>query len=292
MSVVTSFLMGGLGNQLFQIFTTIAYGIRFGRKVVLPYSETLTTGVPRNTYWNDFLSSLKMVTTFNEHNGYSNNDLARFVQYREQGHHYSELANVQNKEISLFGYFQSPLYFEKEKETIFSMIRLSDSKNKTSNMYPQYHCVNSISMHFRLGDYKHKQDYHPILPYDYYYNSLLHIVKNTDSSKSITVLYFCEKEDNDTVSRTILTLSAHFPDISFEKVDDTIDDWCQMLTMSNCDHNIIANSSFSWWGGYFNKNPDKMVCYPSLWFGPAASNNDTRSMFPADWSKISVEKID
>jgi len=292
MSVVSSFLMGGLGNQLFQIFAAISYGIRFGRKIVLPYSETLNTGIARRTYWDDFLSSIKMITTFNERNGYSNNDLAKFVQYREQGHHYSELANVQNKEISLFGYFQSPLYFEKEKETIFSIIRLSDSKNKTNDKYPQYHCIDSISMHFRLGDYKHQQDYHPVLPYDYYYNSLLHIVKNIDITKRMTVLYFCEKEDNDTVLKTISRLSDCFPDITFVKVDDTIEDWQQMLIMSNCDHNIIANSSFSWWGAYFNKNPDKIICYPSLWFGPAASNNNTSSMFPVEWSKISVEKID
>ena len=51
------------------------------------------------------------------------------------------------------------------------------------------------------------------------------------------------------------------------KVDDNIPDWKQMLIMANCDANIIANSTFSWWGAYFNKNPKKIVCYPNVWFG-------------------------
>ena len=282
---VTVYLMGGLGNQLFQIFAALAYGIRYKRKVVLPYSEVLTTGIARNTYWDSFLSSLKTFTTYNNKIGYTNNDLNRFVQYRESGHHYSEIANVQNNEILLFGYFQSPLYFDSEKETIFSMIELLDSKLNVLKEYPQYSPFNSIniSMHFRLGDYKEKQDYHPILPYSYYHDSLSHISRNIIKC---TVFYFCEKEDNEEVSVTIRELSKDFSEVLFVKVDDTIDDWKQMLIMSNCHHNIIANSSFSWWGAYFNNDDDKIVCYPSLWFGPAASNNNTSTMFPMDWKKI------
>ena len=288
MSTVSVYLMGGLGNQLFQIFAALAYGIRFKRKIVLPYSEVLTTGIARNTYWDSFLASLKTFTTFNNKNGYTNQDFNRFVQYRESGHHYSEIANVQNNEILVFGYFQSPLYFDSEKETIFSLIKLLDSKLNVLKEYPQYSPFNSIniSMHFRLGDYKEKQDYHPILPYSYYHNSLAHILMNIDVTKKANIFYFCEKEDNDTVSQMIDDLNKVFNGFFFVKVDDTIEDWKQMLIMSNCHHNIIANSSFSWWGAYFNNDDDKIVCYPSLWFGPAASKNNTSTMFPMEWKSI------
>ena len=58
--------------------------------------------------------------------------------------------------------------------------------------------------------------------------------------------------------------------------------------MSLCQHNIVANSSFSWWGAYFNQNPSKIVTYPSKWFGPAHGNNKTDDLFPESWVKINI----
>ena len=55
--------------------------------------------------------------------------------------------------------------------------------------------------------------------------------------------------------------------------------------MSLCEHNIIANSTFSWWGAYFNTNVNKIVCYPSLWFGKNCNNN-VKDLFPEKWIKI------
>jgi hypothetical protein len=60
-----------------------------------------------------------------------------------------------------------------------------------------------------------------------------------------------------------------------------------MLLMSLCHHNIIANSSFSWWSAYFNSWEDKIVCYPSVWFGEVAKNN-TKDLCPPEWVKINV----
>ena len=284
MSFISCYLMGGLGNQLFQIFTTIAYGIRSKRKIIFPYSETLDSGKIRNTYWNTFLSSLKTMTTF----GTSNERLSHFVQYHESTHHYNEIPMLQNKEFLLFGYFQSHKYFESEKETIFSLIRLSESRKKIvdefSEYFPENTCV--VSMHFRLGDYKNMLQNHPILPSIYYEKALMHILMHSNNHNPVNVLYFCEKEDNDVVSDIIQQFSIFYTGFKFIKVNDHIEDWKQMLLMSNCHHNIIANSSFSWWGAYFNDNPDKIVCYPSLWFGPALSDKKVHDMFPNEWNKI------
>ena len=70
------------------------------------------------------------------------------------------------------------------------------------------------------------------------------------------------------------------------KVKDDIPDWKQLLIMSICHHNIIANSTFSWWGAYFNTNPTKLVCYPNAWFGIKKQNYIMNDLFPENWKKI------
>ena len=55
--------------------------------------------------------------------------------------------------------------------------------------------------------------------------------------------------------------------------------------MSLCDHNIIANSSFSWWGAWLNQNKDKKIIAPKLWFG-SAKKVDTKDIIPIDWIVI------
>jgi hypothetical protein len=69
-----------------------------------------------------------------------------------------------------------------------------------------------------------------------------------------------------------------------------MDDYEQMLLMSSCRHNVIANSTFSWWGSYLGNTTKKIVCYPSLWFGVKLKQKDTKDLFPPEWTKITVEE--
>jgi hypothetical protein len=72
------------------------------------------------------------------------------------------------------------------------------------------------------------------------------------------------------------------------RADSKLSDWEQLLLMSLCEHNIIANSTFSWWSGYFNTNQNKIICYPSQWFGPNIVHC-TSDLFPKNWFKIIIE---
>ena len=208
---------------------------------------------------------------------------------KENGFKYNDIptVNLFNKNVMLYGYFQSYKYFQNYYEPICRMIKLDDMKEniiKKYNINPNY-LNNSISMHFRLGDYKIVSDFHPIMPYEYYKKSLSHFKNITDSNHDLNILFFCEDEDIDIVTNTINKLQNDFPNYTFERKYSHLEDWEQMLLMSLCAHNIIANSSFSWWAAYFNSNVDKIVCYPSVWFGEKA-NIDTSDLCPKKWKKI------
>lgn len=73
------------------------------------------------------------------------------------------------------------------------------------------------------------------------------------------------------------------PNIEFLSCRENLGDWKQMLLMSCCSHNILANSTFSWWGAYLNNNPDKMVIYPNKWIN---THSEFKDLFPENWNKI------
>ena len=287
--MITCFLQGGLGNQLFQIFTTLVYGFKQNRKVVFTYSSILTSGMDRPTYWENFLISLQMFTNLNPNFNLTNDDILNFPCYFENGYPWQPFPTIGvDENIQLRGYFQTAKYFDDYRSTIFKMIRLTQQKNTIMDNYKEYFSgeKHTISMHFRLGDYKSKQQYHPIIGFEYYQNAIKHIL-SMRTKEYYRILYFCEAEDNDIIYGHIQNLQNMYSNIEFIKVDDKIEDWKQMLIMSCCSDNIIPNSTFSWWGAYFNENTDKIVCYPCLWFGPYIVE-DLRDMFPDEWYKITL----
>jgi hypothetical protein len=274
--------MGGLGNQLFQIFATISYAIKHKERFNFLYSEMLGSRV---TYWNTFLINLKSFTHLN---------LSNVKIIKEQVFHYQDILSpnlienngvMQKENIKLYGYFQSYKYFQDYYDTISKLIKLEKQKERVIYKYIQNY-KSMVSMHFRLGDYKLLQEFHPIMKIEYYKNSIEHIVEKTNN-KNLKILYFSEKKDATLVDETINNLKNLFPDCIFIKAFDYAEDWEQMLMMSLCSHNIIANSTFSWWSAYFNSNKDKIVCYPAVWFGPRLIDvNNTRDLFPDGWIKI------
>jgi hypothetical protein len=136
-------------------------------------------------------------------------------------------------------------------------------------------------MHFRLGDYKYINKGTNVLPVQYYVNSLAHITSEFPNNL-FTVIYFCEDEDLNKVVNNISILQSQFPMCDFLYINQTetnFCDWEQMVIMSICDHNIIANSTFSWWGAYMNKSPNNIVCYPS-------QKTDSKDLYLPRWTNI------
>ena len=133
-------LMGGLGNQLFQIFTTISYAIHHKQPFKFLYKDFLDK---RPTYWNTFLSSLKIFTV---------KQLPLMTIIEENGFQYQSLPVPLNGENSMLrGYFQSYKYFENFLNTLVKLIKLEEQKTTIKDKYAHDY-DNIVSMHFRLGD--------------------------------------------------------------------------------------------------------------------------------------------
>ena len=283
LSMISCKLQGGLGNQLFQIYTTIAYACQTNKKFFFLNIEELKSSVTdRHTYWDYFLKSLKPFLIDPE---LINKDKLLII--REKGFTYDALPlPISEKKINILnGYFQSYKYFDYYFQTINRLLKIDDIKVDLTNKYRKL--INDefpVSMHFRLGDYKKLPEHYVILSVDYYRAALSCILETTPLTK---VLYFCEEQDLEDVETTIATLRLEFPNIKFIRADPELEDWQQLILMSLCRNNIIANSTFSWWAAYLNTYREKKVVYPNTWFGSKLQKtHDTIDLFPADWIKI------
>lgn len=281
-------LQGGLGNQLFQIYTALAYSLENKIPFVLP--ETKYDIQKRQTYWNEnsLLEGMKRFTSDSKIN------VLQMYKFIEPSFHYTPIPVKQH--ILLKGYFQSYKYFDKHQQDITRLLQIHKKQEQVKGQFEKHYEKDlqdnpiCISLHFRIGDYKALPDCHPILLDDYYLFSIMYIIqKCKEEKRPIKIFYLCEKQNNDEVfiriHRFIKFLHNKSIACEFIKLDDNMSDWQQLLVMSICDHNIIANSSFSWWGAYLNKNPNKIVVYPQTWFGVKMQHHKLHDMYPNTWIK-------
>jgi len=276
-------IMGGLGNQLFQIFTGISYSL--DNKIPFKINNNKPDKVSpldniskRPTYWDNLLINLSNFTY--------NNSLNLPIYREQQFFKYNIIPHIA-KDFKLFGYYQSYKYFENNYENITKLIGLKERKQIIKEKYTNYFKNKKpISLHFRIGDYVNNLTMHPVLPIEYYIKSInLLKDKNNELEKNNYILIFGELTDNQKIEQHIKTINNEFPNLEILICDYKIEDYEQMLLMSLCENNIIANSSFSWWGAYFNNNNNKIVCFPDLWNG---STNDTQDLFLENWNKINI----
>ena len=266
-------IMGGLGNQLFQIFCGIAYSLE--NKVPFKINANKNDLVSpvdnvsiRPTYWYNFLSNLSKFT-YQQH--------LIIPTYNEPTFIYNKIPSI-NEDFKLRGYYS-------QFTNICKMINLDTQKKEIYEKYNHYfNNKKVICIHFRIGDYIKNQATHPILNSDYYIKSINCLNSQLQNFFNYEILYFGEQADNTIIHSFIREINIIFKN-KYTIIDYNIPDWEQLLIMSLCEHNIIANSTFSWWGAYFNNNVNKIVCYPSLWFGKNCNNN-VKDLFPDSWNNI------
>ena len=301
--MITVNIMGGLGNQLFQIFTAIATALRNRDTFFFLKYDTLggNPGHQRHTYWDSLFKGLS--NYLKELDDRSLEEFEKLPSWNERGFAFSPVpTDTNNRKLRLTGYFQNDKYFKDKYAEICAILQLTEQTNQVRELYKNESWAADlignarknrilVSTHFRIGDYTATVDVHPVMTTEYYHRAISHIIEQTreTSPNGVSFLVFYDPCDKCKVEQRIGELKTRFGrDIDFIFIEDTIPDWQQVLLMSLCDHNIIANSTFSWWGAYFNDNPDKIVCYPSIWFGPVLSYHDTSDLCLKTWHKISA----
>jgi hypothetical protein len=257
--MIAGYLIGGLGNQLFIIFTVINYSLKMNIPFIFPKKPR---SFDRPFYFDSFLSKIK-----------GNTGEINFKVYRETGlFEYTRIPQY-NRNFVVHGYFQNANYFHENKDRILEIIGFNEQVKLVKNK--EYDC----SLHFRIGDAKINTSF-VILDTDYYISALKYLsVKN--------VLYFYEEEDSDDVLEKIKIIQKEV-DCIFTPIDTSIPDYQQLILMSLCKNNIIANSTFSWWGAYLNTNQDKKVVYPSKYFqnDNIHLEKSVKNLFLDSWIKI------
>jgi hypothetical protein len=129
--------------------------------------------------------------------------------------------------------------------------------------------TNTVSLHVRRTDYVTSNGYHPVQSIEYYKNAI-DIIGDYD-------YIFVFSDDIQWCKDNLKFKNMVFME-GFSDIED-------LHIMSLCQNNIIANSSFSWWGAWLNIHPEKKIIAPTNWFGEQANLN-TSDMIPSDWIKI------
>jgi hypothetical protein len=285
--MVITKLIGGLGNQMFQYAVGRRVSLLNNTELGLDISDFSNTQIatPRK-YSLDVFSISGRIATKEEvmiikpvKNIWA--ERIKNILHLNKGDDFSFNPKIlKTKDNSyLEGYWQSEKYFKDIEDIIrkdFTLKNpLGDAAQKIENEINK--SQNPVSVHIRRGDYitdKTTNLYHGTCSPEYYEKAIEIIKKGVDSAS-----LFIFSDDIDWVKNN---LSFNLPTIYVSQKG--IADYEEMILMSYCKHNVIANSSFSWWGAWLNNHKDKLVIAPRKWFNAGDANS--ADLIPDNWIKI------
>lgn len=193
---------------------------------------------------------------------------------REAFFHYDTNFFKYTPPLYIKGYWQSEKYFINykefiKKELLFREKVIKNIKDKVISSGGK----TPVSIHIRKGDYQNADalHMHGILKNTYYKNAIAYI-----NQKVINPEFYIFSD-----SVSLLKQDAFFKDFLIVSDNISHNHFEDLYLMSQCKHNIIANSSFSWWGAWLNNNPDKIVIAPKNWFNKGPK--DTQDLYPEGW---------
>ena len=278
--MIVTRLHGRLGNQMFQYAAARALALRLGVEVALDPREALARGEGVLTEVFDLpvappqglppARSRRLAYALWRYGG------GRPTLRRERGLGYNPGHGDWGDGSYLHGYWQSARYFAPVSEQIradFTFPPIDDAQN--AEMAERIADGPSVSLHVRRGDYLSLAA-HVLCDRDYYVAALEAVTAGMDPAPTVYVF-----SDDPDWARENLPLPLDRVIVDFNGADRAFRD---MQLMSLCDHHVIANSSFSWWGAWLNPSPTRRVAAPARWFGdPKLANPD---ILPDGWLRI------
>ncbi len=294
-------LKGGLGNQLFQY----AFGRRIALLSGLPIKLDIISG-----FLGDFYNRSYILSHFNIIENILSSDEMKYVKISQSqsligksvrlfssilpfvnfqtiqerfNYQYDEKLVIKYKSAYFEGYWQNERYFKPIEEQIRKEFILKDSLNAQNlNLSNQIRNSNSVSIHFRRlfaesnGNVRLSAlSKYPILTLDYYYRSFEIL-----TSRYKDLHFFIFSDDPSWVKRNLI---LKYPATYIEHSDNARE-YEDFFLMSLCKHQIIANSTFSWWAAWLNNNPHKIVIAPLNWVNEP--NYNSSDLIPESWIKI------
>lgn len=165
-------------------------------------------------------------------------------------------ATRKSRDIYLKGNWESVKYFENEAEEIRKMFSFKQPLSKQAQKIEEeiHSNINSVALHYRRGDYVRLG---ACLPVDYFIKAMDYFNKMIDSP-----IFYCFSEDLEWVEEQFRTVPYKIKYMNYESKDKGLEDFRLIKSGS---HQIISNSTYSWWAAYLNNNPDKIVAAPASW---------------------------
>ena len=295
--MIATRLMGGLGNQMFQyaLARRLAHDHHTTPVMDMVFFDTIAESDTPRQYELDCFAVQKHVLRPSQR---PPEDEARYLGkrgklrlisdrlagrawtiYREKHHHFDPSALRVRDGAYLIGYWQTEKYFAPIRDILlkeFTVIDPPKGRNKVTLKQIQ-NTATSVSLHVRRGDYVsnvHANKFHGTKGQDYYDAALAALKKKGVTNPTIFVFsddpQWCKK-------------NLKFADTTVY-VEGNKKGHEDMRLMQHCRHNIIANSSFSWWAAWLNQHPDKIVVAPKQWFNDPTAN--TKDVLPSSWLQV------
>lgn len=181
----------------------------------------------------------------------------------------------------IHGYFQSEKYFKEIRADIIQDFTLTTPLSLYSESIKEkvQGSINSASIHIRRGDYvsnAHANNTHGTCSLAYYQQSITLL-----DSKFDNIHFFIFSDDIEWVKNNLLVKNCTYIENDSSRIPHE-----DIYLMSLCQHNIIANSSFSWWGAWLNTNNHKIIIAPKIWFKHPKMQIQTSDIVPEDWLRL------